>query len=360
MGGTDEALLKLLAEQQRTIERLTAALERMAPAAEKPEAAGPTFGDVFKRYAKVKAATNPKFGAWRYQFVVKHFAKKRAAAIDGESWAEYSTLRLTGELTEGRKVSHNTVNNELDLTNAALNWAVGQRLIPSNQLTLVKKTKVTVKSQGALREEHLQTVLKAAPNQITRAYILLAFDTGLRRCELLALTWDDIDESTLTVRVVAGKGMKAGIVIGTKRSFDGLLSLPRRRNTDPIFMNGNLNRAYHSTQMNAWVKQAMTESGIEKFYGGAKIRIHALRHGHATNTIEAGVPLHEVKAQLRHSSIAVTERYLHERLDRRRESMATKYEARLDDRRGPHRAANHDLEDRKDAREKRTGQRGVG
>ena len=133
MGGTDEALLKLLAEQQRTIERLTAALERMAPAEKRPEPdAGPTFGDVFKRYAKVKA-TNPKWKPGQLKFVLKFFAKRRISSVGAEAWAEYSTARLTGSMTEGRTVSHNTLNVELAYARAMLSWAVGQDLIAENR-----------------------------------------------------------------------------------------------------------------------------------------------------------------------------------------------------------------------------------
>ena len=243
-------------------------------------------------------------------------------------------------MTEGRTASHNTINVELAYTRAMLNWAVGQGLVAENKLAKVKKAKVVTRGQGALREEHLPLVLKATPYQIIRAFVVLAIDTGLRRFELLALVWKDIDFRTGIIRVI-GKGTKAGEVIATKRALDMISALPKKRETDPVFMNPATGLAYTPVWINELVRVAIQDSGIEKHYGGKKIRIHALRHGHATNALEAGVPLNHVKAQLRHASIATTQKYVHDRMDKRLESMANKYEASLPGRRGPHRA-NHE------------------
>lgn len=341
----DAALLKLITEQQRAIERLTAMLERMSPAAGSPEAPakGPTFGDVHARYQKVKAASSPRWKTFRLKFVAKYFGKRRIAEIDAEAWAQYTTARMTGAFTEGRTASLTTVNVELAYTKALLTWAADQGLIPVNRLAKSKKARAISRGQGALREEHLHLVLDAAPNQMARAYILLGFDTGLRRFELLGLKWSDIDFSGCLVHVRSGKGYRARTVVATRRALDKVSSLPRARDDDPIFMNPETRIAYHLVSVNDWVRTAMIDSDVERFYDGKKIRIHALRHGHATNALEAGVPLSHVKDQLGHAQIATTEKYVHDRLDRRRESMASKYEAKLTGRRGPHRA-NHEID----------------
>ena len=44
-----------------------------------------------------------------------------------------------------------------------------------------------------------------------------------------------------------------------------------------------------------------------------KVSPHALRHAHASHSLERGAKLHLVQATLGHSSVAVTSRYLHAR-----------------------------------------------
>lgn len=45
-----------------------------------------------------------------------------------------------------------------------------------------------------------------------------------------------------------------------------------------------------------------------------RLTLHKLRHGYATALLEAGVPIHEIKELLGHSSVATTERYAHGRV----------------------------------------------
>jgi site-specific recombinase XerD len=51
---------------------------------------------------------------------------------------------------------------------------------------------------------------------------------------------------------------------------------------------------------------AVTAAGIE-----TKVRIHDLRHAHASWLLAGGADLQVVKERLGHGSIATTERYLH-------------------------------------------------
>ncbi len=63
--------------------------------------------------------------------------------------------------------------------------------------------------------DQLRAVVQACANPRDKSIILLMADSGLRRAEVIALNWDDLDFSNGLVRVRRGKGGKArSVVIG--------------------------------------------------------------------------------------------------------------------------------------------------
>ena len=99
-----------------------------------------------------------------------------------------------------------------------------------------------------------------------------------------------------------------------------------------------------------WIIEAVRKSGVEQHYGGKKVRIHALRRGHATNAVERGVDLRSVQEQLGHASIRTTEGYIDSRLSHRAREIRSKYDRNLADpfaeRRGPHAAASNEASEK--------------
>ena len=69
---------------------------------------------------------------------------------------------------------------------------------------------------------------------------------------------------------------------------------------------------YHLSRKQVWrlVRQAARRAGIE-----LKVSPHWLRHSHASHSLDKGAPLSLVKETLGHSSIAITEKYLHAKPD---------------------------------------------
>lgn len=66
-----------------------------------------------------------------------------------------------------------------------------------------------------LSPEDVQKMLGNCQTPRDRAVILLMVDTGLRRAEVCALNWEDVEVSNGLVRVVRGKGGKArSVVVG--------------------------------------------------------------------------------------------------------------------------------------------------
>jgi integrase len=123
---------------------------------------------------------------------------------------------------------------------------------------------------------------RTAPNERGRTYphaTLSAYTAGKCRCQLCRAVF----------AAYRAKRRTSGTDGGTRR---------RAPDTD-----GHLSRDWFTRQV--W-KPACTAAGIE-----GSVRMHDLRHAHASWLLAGGADLQVVKERLGHASIATTERYLH-------------------------------------------------
>lgn len=128
--------------------------------------------------------------------------------------------------------------------------------------------------------------------------VLLAMNTGLRRGELTALTWDDIDleRKLLTVRAGYAKSGKARHIPLNSEAADVLRRWKRQRPNGRLFPVATIKKSWSAL---------LRRAGIRAF------RFHDIRHHFASRLVQAGVDLNSVRELLGHSDMAMTLRYAH-------------------------------------------------
>lgn len=164
---------------------------------------------------------------------------------------------------------------------------------------------------GAEANALLAACSNRAPTGIrNRALLAVLYRSGLRIGEALALRPADVDLTQGTIRVLHGKGDRArtvGIdatacgVVGRwldRRSASGI---PSRA---PLFCT-LAGEPLSDRYVRAMVKRMAKRAGIQK-----RVHPHALRHTHASELAAEGVPMNLLQAQLGHSSLATTDRYV--------------------------------------------------
>jgi integrase/recombinase XerD len=148
--------------------------------------------------------------------------------------------------------------------------------------------KVARKRLPSLDADNLAAVMAACDNPRDKALIMLMADSGLRRGEVIALSWGDVDISSGLVRVKRGKGGKArSVVIGaaTRRAL-----LAYRRTIDngegaPMFQTRGGGR-FTAKGFSQIFYKLRTKTGIH-------ITPHAMRRTFAILSLRAGMdPLH--------------------------------------------------------------------
>jgi integrase len=212
-----------------------------------------------------------------------------------------------GKLEAG--FSPKTVNNHLTVLRRALTTAVEYEYIRAFPRIKALPTRPPV--TDFLDFEEAERLFAATPPE-HRALVGMALWTGLRRGELIALRWEDVD-------LTAGK-----VHVRRSRYRDTEGPPKSRRNREvPICRRLRVELEAHRHQQSDYVfckhkglplaRQNMWEL-LDEICRKAQLRHfgwHSLRHTFASHMVMKGVPLRAVQELLGHASIEMTMRYAH-------------------------------------------------
>jgi integrase len=144
--------------------------------------------------------------------------------------------------------------------------------------------------------------------------VLTALHTGMRKGEILALRYDQIDFVNSTVRVGQTKSGKPRVIPANDTLMAVLLGLKSRKGASPfVFANPQTGRPFHDLKRQ--FSRAIQHAGI------TGLRFHDLRHTFASRLVALGVDLITVKELLGHHSVRMTERYTHSSLTQKRSAV---------------------------------------
>lgn len=230
-----------------------------------------------------------------------------------------------GRRKEKVQLSSRTVGHVFATLRTALKRAVRQRAIGWNPCDGVDPPRVERKEMKALDIEAAVKLIKACGRGTIGAAIVTSLGTGLRRAELLALRWGDVDlkSARLTVHRAIERADRQSRFKDpkTKRS-RRTISLPRfvidrlrRHHVQQAqwFWANHLGRTNDETLIferggEPWVPntfgtaftRALSDAGVPH------VRLHDLRHSFASMALAAGVDLKTVSSALGHSTISTT------------------------------------------------------
>ena len=272
-----------------------------------------------------------------YQFIVERHLIPQLGAIhlsklSASQLQNYYGSALRGGRLDGRGgLSAQTVKHHHRVLSEALAHAVRWGMVPRNVAQLVSPPRVPEHEAGSLDIKGVGAVLEFARETRYYEVVHLAIYTGLRRSELLGLSWPDIDfdRGTLSVRHVVIRLNRQGLHVEepkTKRSRrmvtlgpDTLLMLRAHRETQEanyaalglsdtpqlVFALGD-SRPLSPDTVTHGVKRILRAAGYPD------LGLHDLRHTHVSLMLAAGVNLKVVQERVGHSTITTTaDRYAH-------------------------------------------------
>ena len=180
------------------------------------------------------------------------------------------------------------------------------KVLNKKQLPMRKKKKAVYK---VLTKEELGTFFNCVDDFKFKTIFMLAYGAGLRIGEIANLRVEDIDSKTMRIFVREGKGNKERYTILPEETLKML-----RIYWSKYRQNRRRGRIFLSESGEAITVGVMREH-FRKYRRKAKlsekITMHTLRHCFATNLIENGATLIQVKELMGHSNIRSTMEYVH-------------------------------------------------
>lgn len=239
-----------------------------------------------------------------------HFlVANKMAAISSKLIAQWRDERL-------KSVSGSTVNRELNIISAVINharkeWGVHM----DNPVALIRRPQNEKARERRLEEGEEAALLSALEgsrnedgtfgpgtrNPWIKPLVMLALETAMRRGELLALRWDEVDTKRQVARILDSKNGEARSIPLSSRAVAVLEALPRS-------IDGRVFPTTEDAVKKAF-SRACEASKLEDLH------FHDLRH-EATSRLAEKLPnVIELAAVTGHKDLRMLKRYYHPRAE---------------------------------------------
>jgi len=274
------------------------------------------------------------------RFGDRHISEIRTADIE-DFVADMKTPRTVNGI-DGQRLAPASINRTLGILRHMLNWAVGREYLDRTPFRRGTEVLVRMELEDNKRRRRIseqeEAALLANASPCLRSMIIAALDTGMRRGEMLALRFGDIDWQArrIVLRGATTKSRKTRVVpIGTTRLVAVLewlrLDAEGGRKPDEMLVFSNEVGEPFKTFKRAWTIAVLKAHGVDPRWrkGSYKdldaaslqrlrdidLHWHDIRHEYASRLVEKGVPLAQVRDLLGHASILTTERYDNQKME---------------------------------------------
>lgn len=234
----------------------------------------------------------------------------------------FSYLRTDYRSNQGTPLGDVMVRHCYCVLVQVFQFAVEEELIQKSPMDKVHCPKIQKKKVNALSETDAARFLAVVPTapQDFRCMLYLLVTTGIRRGELLALQWGDIDFTNLTIHIQRSVSMSEteGLVVGTPKTQASIRDIPLM----PFVCDELLSykQATKNTSKEMFAFPANASGTMPKNPGALTHRVkrfmksnglpdmspHDLRHTCATLLVSSGADIKSVQEILGHTDASTT------------------------------------------------------
>jgi integrase/recombinase XerC len=212
-----------------------------------------------------------------------------------------------------------SVNRKIACLKSYFKFLNARRLINSNPASRIKPLKTEQKLPSFVKENEMTRLLDQVefsadfPGQRDKVIIELFYSSGIRLSELIGITEADLNLNEPSVKVL-GKRNKERIIPlpdSIVRTIRNYLVLKKEKWQDP-----QLILTDHGESLYPMFVYRVIKKYLAMVTTLSKKSPHVLRHTFATHLLDKGADLNAVKDLLGHSSLAATQVYTHNSLEK--------------------------------------------
>ena len=262
-----------------------------------------TLGTLFDIYGEevtpTKAEASQKYDRGTMRMFLRFFgAHRRPDTLSQRDWDRFIRARRSGRTgRSGRPVGNRTIQQDLKLLIAVLNWAAksrdeeGRLLLDSNPLRGLKAPTEKNPTRVVLTQEEYEALLKASASMDWRfrVALVIAHETGHRIGAVRQLGWSDIDMEARIIRWRA-ENEKTGYEHRTPVTAEVLAVLEEARTRNPRTGNAPVlpapkdpSRCLDRSRVRVWWQKAERLARLEPKRGRGW---HSLRRKFASDLMD--------------------------------------------------------------------------
>ena len=264
----------------------------------------PSFEDLASEYMEMHAKFNKRPKSFREdEKMLNNILLKRLGGKKVEEITTYDIQQLHHELRETSYMA----NRVRALLHKMFNLAIEWNWATVNPVSAIKKYQ-EYKRERWLNDQELQSlhdVLDHYHNQSVANAVRLLVLTGARKNELLSATWNQFNlENGVWTKPAHSTKQKKMEHLPLSTQVISLLKKMASTATTSYLFPGKIAEKPIQDIKKAW-KTITTQAGL------SKVRIHDLRHTHASHLVSSGLSLSIVGKLLGHTQASTTQRYAH-------------------------------------------------
>jgi integrase len=286
-----------------------------------------TLNEFFDRWERDWCAGNvsPKT-AERYGELLRLHVRPTLGAMKVQKLRPVHLSGLYGSLQRDAKLAPRTIGHVHRAMHRALGHAAGWDIVTQNIAARVSPPRVGHQEVQILAPAQVKVILETARGRPIFPIATLALATGMRRGELLALRWQDVDLDQAKITVARSlEQTKAGLRFKEPKTAHGrrTISLPATAVTE--LRAHRLAQQVQRLALGAgksppdalvfadWNGEPRLPNAITKEWeraaragGMAFATLHSLRHTHASHLIANGLDILTISRRLGHGSPTIT------------------------------------------------------
>lgn len=261
-----------------------------------------------------------------YQTDLEQFFAYLASQFNSPDVPTITAMFIRSWLAEMKEegLESRSLNRKISSLKSFFKFQLKNGMIQQSPMTTIVSPKLNKRLPAFVEEKDMKTLLDYVEftddwkGRTEKLVLQLFYSTGMRLSELIGLKESQVDDSLKQIKVL-GKGNKERLIPVSPELLQLLKTYAREKpvqqeEKDPKLFLTEKGKPLQPRQVYGFVKQHLASVTTIQ-----KKSPHILRHSFATHLMNNGADLNAVKELLGHSSLAATQVYTHNTIEKLKE-----------------------------------------